>query len=627
MMYGLKTVSADGQPVTRPVSAVFRIDTPSFLVELKEESGRSITLTPETQVMSRIGPDSAWIRSSDVMADEEVMMVGPSGDHSQADWSRIISAERKVDGMPEHVYDITVEDAHSFIGNGFVVHNTAAAVKDEFGDGRWTLEAGALVLADKGLACVDGEQLVVLKNGASKMKDVRPGDVVINFKKGWNEGRVIRKLDKGMEECIAISLLTGDELVCTPDHQILTPTGWTQAGKAMIGDSLVIPTDPIQMLVSATSTFDGETFDTSSGEVASQAWVQSSVASILLNPIVAIKTAGMRHVYDLIIEGEHNFLVNGGIVHNCIDELDKMTEQDRSSMHEAMESQRISVAKAGITATLQCRCSMLGAANPKYGRFDDNESLSDQINMPPALLSRFDLIFALTDKPKAETDTRIAEHIIMGHVRGEVRRHEDLSVLDDLGVDYKKIMEDTDKLRPVYDKEFLRKYVAHSKRYVPVMSKEARKIIQEKYLAIRKLGEVQGASVPITARQLEAFIRLSEASARIRLSNVVTKEDAERAVRIVEFYLNKMAKDSGSMDVDKVMTGFSKTDRNKIAVVRTLIHSNSEPGKGVSFKTLLEHAPEKNLTEQELRDALKKLRNAGDIYEPSHDFYKLSSGD
>ena len=460
---GLKTVSADGQPVTRPVSAVFRIDTPSFLVELKEESGRSITLTPETQVMSRIGEDSAWIRSSDVMADEEVMMVGPSGDHSQPDWSRITSSERKVDGIPEHVYDITVEDAHSFIGNGFVVHNTAAAVKDEFGDGRWTLEAGALVLADKGLA--------------------------------------------------------------------------------------------------------------------------------------------------------------------CIDELDKMTEQDRSSMHEAMESQRISVAKAGITATLQCRCSMLGAANPKYGRFDDNESLSDQINMPPALLSRFDLIFALTDRPKAELDTRIAEHIIMGHVRGEVRRHTDMSVLDDLGVDYKKIMEDTDKLKPVYDREFLRKYVAHAKRYVPVMSKEARKIIQEKYLAIRELGEVQGASVPITARQLEAFIRLSEASARIRLSNVVTKEDAERAVRIVEFYLNKMAKDSGSMDVDKVMTGFSKTDRNKIAVVRTLIHSNSEPGKGVSFKTLLEHAPDKNLTEQELRDALKKLRNAGDIYEPSHDFYKLSSGD
>ena len=80
-----------------------------------------------------------------------------------------------------------MEGAHSFIGNGFVVHNTAAAVKDEFGDGRWTLEAGALVLADKGLACVDGEQLVVLKDGVSRIKDVSPGDIVINFKKGWNE--------------------------------------------------------------------------------------------------------------------------------------------------------------------------------------------------------------------------------------------------------------------------------------------------------------------------------------------------------------------------------------------------------------------------------------------------------
>ncbi len=200
--------------------------------------------------MSRIGHDPAWIRSSDVVADDEVMTVGPAGDHSQSDWSRITSKwNGRCDGIPDHVYDLTVEDAHSFIGNGFVVHNTAAAVKDEFGDGRWTLEAGALVLADKGLA--------------------------------------------------------------------------------------------------------------------------------------------------------------------CIDELDKMTEQDRSSMHEAMESQRISVAKAGITATLQCRCSMLGAANPKYGRFDDNESLSDQINMPPALLSRFDLIFALTDKPKAENghpDRRAHHH-------------------------------------------------------------------------------------------------------------------------------------------------------------------------------------------------------------------------
>ena len=99
-------------------------------------------------------------------------------------------------------------------------------------------------------------------------------------------------------------------------------------------------------------------------------------------------------------------------------------------------------------------------------------------------------VFVPSPDQVTQARARIAEHIIMGHVRGEVRRHEDLSVLDDLGVDYKKIMEDTDKLRPVYDKEFLRKYVAHSKRYVPVMSKDARKIIQEKYLAIRKLGEV-----------------------------------------------------------------------------------------------------------------------------------------
>jgi replicative DNA helicase Mcm len=185
-------------------------------------------------------------------------------------------------------------------------------------------------------------------------------------------------------------------------------------------------------------------------------------------------SAQEEFVYDLEVEGTHNFITNGIISHNsqilrymadlaprgiyasgksssaagltaaavkdefgegrwtleagalvladqglcAVDELDKMDDQDRSSMHEAMESQSISVAKAGITARLQCRCSILGAANPKYGRFEESQFISDQIELPPALMSRFDLIFAMTDKPDSDKDAKITSHILKVHRRG-----------------------------------------------------------------------------------------------------------------------------------------------------------------------------------------------------------------
>jgi replicative DNA helicase Mcm len=104
----------------------------------------------------------------------------------------------------------------------------------------------------------------------------------------------------------------------------------------------------------------------------------------------------------------------------AVDEMDKMEKGDRSALHEAMEQQSISVAKAGITATLKSRCALLGAANPKYGRFDMFGDLSDQINMPPSLLSRFDLIFIMTDQPEQKRDLAIAEHILKAHITGEL---------------------------------------------------------------------------------------------------------------------------------------------------------------------------------------------------------------
>jgi len=304
----------------------------------------------------------------------------------------------------------------------------------------------------------------------------------------------------------------------------------------------------------------------------------------------------------------------------CIDELDKMTDQDRSSLHEAMESQRISVAKAGITATLQCRCSMLAAANPKFGRFDDGTPIASQIDLPPALMSRFDLIFVLTDKPDDKYDRKITNHILNVHRRGEVRQ-----VGDDVhlaGVDVEEIRESTVNIKPFYDLEMLRKYVAYSKRITPVMTEEAEKSIADTYVNIRRNGG-SGGSVPITARQLEAFVRLSEASARMRLSQVVDNVDANRAIALVQYYLNKIAgTGTGGLDIDMVSSSFSHKDRSDISVITEIVAGNGPDG--VAEVDIVKVAAERGISENECKDVLRKLKNNGTLYCPTNsDIYKV----
>ncbi|MFW6121765.1 MAG: minichromosome maintenance protein MCM, partial [Petrotogales bacterium] len=202
----------------------------------------------------------------------------------------------------------------------------------------------------------------------------------------------------------------------------------------------------------------------------------------------------------------------------CIDEIDKMDDADRSSLHQAMEQQEISVAKAGINATLKSRCALLAAANPKLGRFDEFIPIHEQINMPPALLSRFDLIFSILDKPNRKTDTDLATHILRTHKSGEVSEN----ILKSKKSKYTK--EELDKLiknvMPLFTPEFIRKYVAYAKRNIfPVMNDDALDVLKNYYVDFRSSSE---DSVPFTPRQLEAFVRLAEASARVRLSEEVT---------------------------------------------------------------------------------------------------------
>ncbi len=301
----------------------------------------------------------------------------------------------------------------------------------------------------------------------------------------------------------------------------------------------------------------------------------------------------------------------------CLDELDKMNPQDRSSIHEALEQQRISVAKAGITAVLQARCSVLAAANPKFGRFDEHKYISEQIDLPPTLLSRFDIIFSLIDRPEAERDRQLAEHVLRGHRVGEIaKRREE-------GSSAPETRELEEPYMPHFTPDFLRKYVAYAKRIYPVMTEEAMGIIEKKYLDIRRTGEAAGSSVPITPRQLEAIIRLSEAGARLRLSEAVTADDAERAVRIVEYWMGKVAGEEGRFDIDIIQTGISQSQREQIISIRDIISELAGPEGVADYEDIVRIAQERGIPPAKVDSWLKRWAQEGEIYSPAKNKYKL----
>ncbi|MGC9554018.1 MAG: minichromosome maintenance protein MCM [Thermoplasmatota archaeon] len=302
----------------------------------------------------------------------------------------------------------------------------------------------------------------------------------------------------------------------------------------------------------------------------------------------------------------------------CVDELDKMDSKDRAALHQAMEQQEISVAKAGINATLKSRCSLLGAANPKFGRFDEFASIAEQINMPPALLSRFDLIFPVTDRPERARDTNLATHILEVHVAGEKmehNHHQGLATLDEL----------EQKVRPAIEPEFFRKYIAYAKRTVfPVLTDEAVEKLKSYYVNVRAAAR---ESVPFTPRQLEAFVRIAEASARIRLSEEVTEADAQRAIDIVDYYLEKVGVDreTGDLDIDIITTGISHSQKDKMKIITGIIKDLSDREDFASMRDIKTRALEEGLTEKTVEDMMAKMIRQGIIYEPKRGRYKLTS--
>jgi len=308
----------------------------------------------------------------------------------------------------------------------------------------------------------------------------------------------------------------------------------------------------------------------------------------------------------------------------AVDEMDKMHKEDRSALHEAMEQQSISVAKAGITATLKSRCALLGAANPKYGRFDDFAPIGEQINMPASLLSRFDLIFVMGDKPDPKKDGAIAEHILKAHSIGETIAQHARNPIP--GVNDEYIREQLKPVTPDIDPQFFRKYVAYAKRTCfPRLTDAARESLIDYYMRLRGLASDSNKPVPVTARQLEALVRLAEASARIRLSGTIELTDAERVVNIVDTCLRQVAYDakSGSFDIDKVVTGFSKGKRDLIRRIKEVIREMADESGRAQIDGVIDQISREGFAKDEIRKQIDMFLRQGEAMEPRPGVIKL----
>jgi replicative DNA helicase Mcm len=289
-------------------------------------------------------------------------------------------------------------------------------------------------------------------------------------------------------------------------------------------------------------------------------------------------------------------LANKGIC--CIDELDKMSPEDRSAMHEALEQQTVTISKANIQATLRAETTVLAAANPKFGRFDPYEMLAKQIELPSTLINRFDLIFPIRDMPDQVNDERLATFILNLHQNKKLDKAD------------------------VLDSEVVKKYISYSRKTVfPKLTDVALEEIKNFYVKMRSTAQDEGviASIPISARQLEGLVRLSEASARTRLSEKITKKDAAKAIELVYFCLSQIGLDpeTGKIDIDRISTGISASERSHIAVIRGIINDlENAVGKTIPVEDIVREAEIKGIASEKVEEVIEKLKRSGDIFSP-----------
>ncbi|KAM7263354.1 hypothetical protein ACFE04_001037 [Oxalis oulophora] len=274
----------------------------------------------------------------------------------------------------------------------------------------------------------------------------------------------------------------------------------------------------------------------------------------------------------------------------CIDEFDKMSDNARSMLHEVMEQQTVSVAKAGIIASLNARTSVLACANPSGSRYNSRLSVIDNIHLPPTLLSRFDLIYLILDKADEQTDRRLAKHITALHFENPESAEQD-----------------------VFDIGTLTQYISYARKYIhPKLSDEAAEELTRGYVELRRRGNFPGSSkkvITATPRQIESLIRLSEGLARVRFSEKVETSDVTEAFRLLEVAMQQSATDhaTGTIDMDLITTGVSASERmrreNLASSTRNIIMEKLQlGGPSMRLMEIMEELKKQTGTEIHLHD-------------------------
>ncbi len=298
-----------------------------------------------------------------------------------------------------------------------------------------------------------------------------------------------------------------------------------------------------------------------------------------------------------MLEAGALILCNKGMI--AIDEFDKMNRDDQIAMHEATSVETVSIAKASIVATLPAQTAVLAGANPKFGRFDPFVPIGEQIQIPETLLSRFDLKFALRDKPSAAMDEQLASHIIMSRMHPA-------------------------SLTPPIPTILLKKYIAYARRIDRIdLSEEAAEMLKNFYIDMRnKYATAESSAVSITLRQYEALLRLAEASAKIRLDNSIRKDDAERAIKLMMASLIQLGYDmeTKTFDIDRVEGGVTANKRNKILKLLSILGKMQKEMKEVAVEDLKAEA--ENQAIDGVDELIENLVQKGDVFFPKHGFIR-----